>query len=137
MPRYIVERNVGTVTQEELDAVGRRSNAVLVDMPDVVWIKSYVSAAEGKIYCEYEAPNPEATPVATSRIKAGNCSATAGSAARAVPSSITRSESTLRCVPPAMRPMEITAGATGSMRRVHAACRAWTTAQAAVMASTP
>ena len=29
-------------------------------MPGVRWIKSYISEAEGKIYCEYEAPNPEA-----------------------------------------------------------------------------
>jgi hypothetical protein len=26
----------------------------------LVWIRSYISVAEGKIYCEYEAPNPEA-----------------------------------------------------------------------------
>jgi hypothetical protein len=25
-----------------------------------VWIRSFISEAEGKIYCEYEAPNPEA-----------------------------------------------------------------------------
>ena len=29
-------------------------------MNGVIWIRSYVSEAEGKIYCEYEAPNPEA-----------------------------------------------------------------------------
>jgi len=29
-------------------------------MSGVIWIKSYVSDAEGKIYCEYEAPNAEA-----------------------------------------------------------------------------
>jgi hypothetical protein len=29
-------------------------------MPGVVWIRSYVSDAGGKIYCEYDAPNPEA-----------------------------------------------------------------------------
>jgi hypothetical protein len=60
MPRYIIEREVGTLTREELDQVGRRSNEVLADMPDVIWIKSYISESEGKIYCEYDAPNPEA-----------------------------------------------------------------------------
>lgn len=60
MPRYIIERQVGTLTRDELDVVGRRSNQVLADMPDVVWIKSYISESEGKIYCEYDAPNPEA-----------------------------------------------------------------------------
>jgi hypothetical protein len=29
-------------------------------MPGVVWIRSYVSDAEGKIYCEYDAPDQEA-----------------------------------------------------------------------------
>lgn len=60
MPRYIIERDVGSLTPDELRAAGYRSNAVLSDMPHVVWIKSYVSDAEGKIYCEYDAPNAEA-----------------------------------------------------------------------------
>jgi hypothetical protein len=60
MPRYIIERNVGTLTREQLDAAGRKSNAVIAEMPGVVWIRSYVSDTEGKIYCEYDAPNPEA-----------------------------------------------------------------------------
>jgi hypothetical protein len=60
MPRYIIERNVGTVSPEELQAVGRKSVAVLDDMQDVRWIRSYVSHAEGKIYCEYDAPSVEA-----------------------------------------------------------------------------
>ena len=60
MPRYIIERNVGTLTSEELQAAGRKSNAVLDGMPDVRWIRSYVSSTEGKIYCEYDAPNVEA-----------------------------------------------------------------------------
>ncbi len=29
-------------------------------MSGVVWIRSYVSDPEGKIYCEYDAPNREA-----------------------------------------------------------------------------
>ena len=52
MPRYIIERTVGSLTEEELNAAGKRSNEVLDDMEGVVWIKSYVSEAEGKIYCE-------------------------------------------------------------------------------------
>jgi hypothetical protein len=28
-------------------------------MPGVRWIRSYYSAAEGKLYCEYEAPSLE------------------------------------------------------------------------------
>ncbi len=64
MPRYIIERSVGPITKEQLDAAGKKSNQVLAEMKaemkGVVWIKSYVSEAEGKIYCEYDAPNPEA-----------------------------------------------------------------------------
>ena len=60
MPRYIIEREVGKLSADELRTAGLRSNAVLKEMSGVVWIKSYVSDAEGKIYCEYEAPNAEA-----------------------------------------------------------------------------
>jgi hypothetical protein len=60
VPRYIIERDVGSLTPEQLDAGGRKSNEVLAEMTDVVWVRSYVSEAEGKIYCEYDAPNPEA-----------------------------------------------------------------------------
>lgn len=60
MPRYIIERNVGSLSPDQLHAAGRASNATLAEMPEVVWVKSYVSDAEGKIYCEYIAPNPEA-----------------------------------------------------------------------------
>ena len=59
MPRYIIERNVGQVSWEDLQAVGRKSVTVLADMPDVRWIRSYISHAEGKIYCEYDAPSVE------------------------------------------------------------------------------
>jgi len=57
MPRYIIERTVGKLTADELQAAGVRSNAVIAEMPGIVWIKSYVSDAEGKIYCEYDAPD--------------------------------------------------------------------------------
>ena len=60
MPRYIIEREVGQITMEELQSTGRKSNEVLAEMEGVVWIRSYVSDTEGKIYCEYEAPNPDA-----------------------------------------------------------------------------
>jgi hypothetical protein len=43
-----------------LAAVARRSLAILAGMPEVRWIRSYVSDVEGKIYCEYDAPTAEA-----------------------------------------------------------------------------
>jgi hypothetical protein len=60
MPRYIIERQVGKLTPDQLRIAGLRSNAVFAEMSGVIWIKSYVSDSEGKIYCEYEAPNAEA-----------------------------------------------------------------------------
>lgn len=60
MPRYIIERSVPGLTRDDLFAAGRRSVAALSDMPDVRWIRSYVSDAEGKIYCEYDAPSADA-----------------------------------------------------------------------------
>lgn len=59
MPRFIIEREVGTLSREQLDAAGRKSNDVIAGMPGVVWIRSYVSDSEGKIYCEYDAPDRE------------------------------------------------------------------------------
>jgi hypothetical protein len=60
MPRYIIERSVPAMSREELAVAARRSNVVLAEMPEIRWIRSYVSDAEGKIYCEYDAPSPEA-----------------------------------------------------------------------------
>lgn len=60
MPRYVIERSVGTLTEDELEAAARRSKEVADGMPGVVWIRSFVSDAAGKIYCEYDAPDREA-----------------------------------------------------------------------------
>ena len=60
MPRYIIERTVGQLSRADLEAAARRSNEVIEHMPGVVWIRSYVSDVEGKIYCEYDAPSVEA-----------------------------------------------------------------------------
>ena len=60
MPRYIIERSVPGLTRAELTAAAHRSIQAIADMPDVKWIRSYVSDAEGKIYCEYDAPSVDA-----------------------------------------------------------------------------
>ena len=59
MPKYIVFRTVGKLSEEEIEAAGLRSVEALDLMPEVRWIRSYYSAAEGKIYCEYDAPSVE------------------------------------------------------------------------------
>jgi hypothetical protein len=60
MPRYIIERSVPALSREDLAVAARRSLEVLEGMPEVRWIRSYVSDVDGKIYCEYDAPSPEA-----------------------------------------------------------------------------
>jgi hypothetical protein len=60
MPRYLIERSVPGLTRDELMAAGHRSASVLAVLPDIRWIRSYVSDAEGKIFCEYDAPSAEA-----------------------------------------------------------------------------
>jgi hypothetical protein len=60
MPKYIIFRTVGAISEEELEAANLRSIETLEGMPGVRWIRSYYSAEEGKIYCEYEAPSVEA-----------------------------------------------------------------------------
>lgn len=60
MPRYIIERDVPALSKEELGAAAAKSMEVIAQMEGLVWIKSYVSHVDGKIYCEYDAPDPEA-----------------------------------------------------------------------------
>ena len=57
MPRYLIERSIGRLTRDELDAAVRNSLGVIATMPGIVWIRSYVSDVEGKIYCEWDAPS--------------------------------------------------------------------------------
>ena len=59
MPKYVVFRTVGKLTEEEIRAGSLKLLEALDLMPEVRWIRSYYSAAEGKVYCEYEAPNAE------------------------------------------------------------------------------
>ncbi len=57
VPKYIIHRTVGQLSEEELAGAGALSNKALDSMPDVRWIRSYYSAEEGKVYCEYQAPS--------------------------------------------------------------------------------
>ena len=67
MPRYLIERNPGVMTPEQLNAVGQKVNQVLEGMPGLAWVRSYVSEAEGKVYCEFDAPNAAAVREHSSR----------------------------------------------------------------------
>lgn len=55
MATYLIHRTVGQLSDAQIEAGGYASNAVLADMSGIRWIRSYYSAEEGKIYCEYEA----------------------------------------------------------------------------------
>jgi hypothetical protein len=59
MPKYLLVRTLGEVSEEEMEAAAKRSIEVLEQMLDVRWIRSYYSSEEGKLYCEYEAPSIE------------------------------------------------------------------------------
>lgn len=62
MPRYIIERNMDTSTlsQSDLSALGKRSNEVVAELEGITWIRTYISEKEGKVYCEYDAPDVDA-----------------------------------------------------------------------------
>lgn len=60
MPKYLLVRTVGNLSEEDLREASLRSIEALENMPEVRWVRSYYSAEDGKIYCEYEAPSAEA-----------------------------------------------------------------------------
>jgi hypothetical protein len=61
MPKYVIERTLpgaGRLSAKELQQISAKSNGVLRELgPDVQWIHSYVTG--DKIYCVYNATNPE------------------------------------------------------------------------------
>jgi len=59
MPRFIIERSVPGLSRELLAEAGRHSVAALAEMPEIRWIRSYISDVDGKIYCEYDAPSAD------------------------------------------------------------------------------
>ena len=59
MPRYLIERHTGSLTSDNIADAARKSLSALREMDGVKWIRSYVSDTDGKIFCEYEAPNAD------------------------------------------------------------------------------
>jgi Protein of unknown function (DUF4242) len=58
MPTYLAFRTIGEMSQEEIEAAIANSREVREQL-SVRLIRSYHSAEEGKLYCEYEAPDLE------------------------------------------------------------------------------
>ncbi|HZQ93245.1 MAG TPA: DUF4242 domain-containing protein [Terriglobales bacterium] len=61
MPQFVIEREIpgaGNMSEAELQAVAKKSNAVLKEMgPEIKWLHSYVTG--DKVYCVYLAPDEE------------------------------------------------------------------------------
>ncbi len=64
MPRFMIERDFGQISEEQMEDVALRSDRLITErFPDVVWEHSHVVADdEGamRTFCVYEAPD-EAT----------------------------------------------------------------------------
>jgi Protein of unknown function (DUF4242) len=62
MPQFLVERSF-TVGQEQMNAVGRRSNDIIRERyPAITWHHSHVALDEDgtvRTFCVYEAPSEE------------------------------------------------------------------------------
>ena len=59
MPKFLTIRTVPPLTDEQIASGSKRSMAVGEEI-GVRWVKSYYSAKDGKLYCEWEAPSVEA-----------------------------------------------------------------------------
>jgi hypothetical protein len=62
MPRYVIQRTLGTVSDEELEAAAENSRRVReADFPEIVWEHSHVvHVGDGlKTYCVYSAPDAQ------------------------------------------------------------------------------
>ena len=59
MPIFLTVRSMPGLTQEQIEA-GTKRAMVVGEGIGVKWVKSYYSAKDGKLYCEWEAPSVEA-----------------------------------------------------------------------------
>ena len=61
MPKYVIERTIpgiGAFNTDQLKGISQKSCGVLLKMgSQIQWVHSYVTG--DKIYCVYNAPNPE------------------------------------------------------------------------------
>lgn len=63
MPRYVIERDFGKVTDDEMQATAARSKTTGADhFPDIVWEHSHVCSNDDgtiKSFCVYSAPSTQ------------------------------------------------------------------------------
>ena len=59
MALYRIERHVGAVTPEEIDAAAFRAVACLPNFANLRWVRSYFDAQAQQFTCYYEADSAE------------------------------------------------------------------------------
>jgi hypothetical protein len=62
MPRYLLERTVGHVTRDELDAIAEHSTVIRLERyPQIAWEHTHVVRTDAgfKAFCVYESPDPD------------------------------------------------------------------------------
>jgi hypothetical protein len=67
MPRYVILRDFGGLSEEELEAAGKKLKAAEDAVGGIRWVRSWDADEKGKVYCEYEASSMEALLEATRR----------------------------------------------------------------------
>ncbi len=56
---FLIRRNLGQATQEDVDAASIRALSCVYNYEGLRWVTSYWNAARGIIYCLYEAQNEQ------------------------------------------------------------------------------
>jgi hypothetical protein len=63
MPRYVIRRGLGSVSDDDLLAVAENSSVVRAEQfPDITWIHTHVvkdSTGGLTTYCVYDSPDPQ------------------------------------------------------------------------------
>jgi hypothetical protein len=60
MPQYMIERSISDSSPEQWKDASRRESNAADGLSDVTWLRSKISATEGKLYSYLEAPNEAA-----------------------------------------------------------------------------
>lgn len=59
MPLYRIHRDVGDISQEDLDAASFRAIMCAPQFPGLKWVRSYWDQEAGRLDCIYDAANPQ------------------------------------------------------------------------------
>lgn len=58
MPLYRIRRDVGAISQEDMDAAAFRAIVCAPQFPGLRWVRSYWDRESGRLDCVYEASEP-------------------------------------------------------------------------------